>query len=86
MYATATTVHRTRRPYPPPDDSKHYTEVPPATVKQYNPIFRAIKRLGVDFGIMDLDAGERVAVFIAATLLVALFIGGPIYIVRYAFS
>lgn len=86
MYATATTVHRNRRPYPPQDTSKHYTEVPPASVKQCNPIYRAIKRLGREIAFEEYEPVEKVVVVIIFLLIVALAIGGPMYIIRYALS
>ncbi|KAG5503295.1 hypothetical protein GH5_04363 [Leishmania sp. Ghana 2012 LV757] len=86
MYAAGATVHRTRRPYPPPDNSKHYTEVPPRTVKQHNAIYCARKRLSTDFGVDDMQAMEKIGMLIAVLLFVLLAVGGPIYIIRYALS
>ncbi|XQJ27612.1 hypothetical protein NXY56_003619 [Leishmania guyanensis] len=83
MYTTATTVHRNRRPYPPPDASKHYTEVPTATVRQHNPIYRFIKRLGPEIAFGDLEPAEKVIMVISVLVTVALTIGGPIYITHY---
>lgn len=84
--ATATTVHRNRRPHPPPDTSKHYTEVPPTTVRQYNPIYRAIKRLDPEIAFGELEPAEKVVLVAAALLIIGLAIGGPLYVISYALS
>ncbi|KAG5502877.1 hypothetical protein JKF63_04647 [Porcisia hertigi] len=86
MYSAPTTVHRNRRPYPPQDTSKHYTEVVRNAVKECNPIYCAIKRLGPEIAFGDLEPAEKAAVLIAALLVVALVIGGPTYILRQMLS
>ncbi|KAK7200310.1 hypothetical protein NESM_000084000 [Novymonas esmeraldas] len=86
MSATTATASRNRRPHPPQDTSKHYTEVPPTVVKQHNPIYRAIKRLDPEIAFGELEPAEKVVVVIAALVVVALAIGGPVYVIRYALS
>jgi hypothetical protein len=86
MSATATTAHRHRRPYPPPDTSKHYTEVPPRNVKEHSSLYKMIKRLDPEIAFGELEPAEKVAVLVAALLVLVLAIGGPIYLIRYAMS
>lgn len=86
MSTTATTVHRNRRPHPPPDTSKHYTEVPPRNVKEHSALYKIVKRLDPEIAFGELEPAEKIAVLVAALLVVMLAIGGPIYLVRYALS
>ncbi|KPA79619.1 hypothetical protein ABB37_05415 [Leptomonas pyrrhocoris] len=86
MSSTTTTVHRNRRPYPPPDTSKHYTEVPPRTVKQHGALYKMIKRLEPEIAFGELEPAEKVFVTVAGLLILTLALWGPIYLVRYAMS
>ncbi|KPI87271.1 hypothetical protein ABL78_3666 [Leptomonas seymouri] len=86
MSSSTTTVHRSRRPYPPADTSKHYTEVPPRNVKQHSALYKMIKRLDPEIAFGELEPAEKVTVLVIAILTLALAIGGPIYLVRYAMS
>lgn len=86
MSTPTATAHRNRRPYPAPDTSKHITEVPPRNVKQHSTLYKMIKRLDPEIAFGELEPAEKVAVLLAALLVLVLAIGGPIYLVRYALS
>lgn len=86
MSTTTTAVHRNRRPYPPPDTSKHYTEVPPQNVKKHSALYIMLKRLDPEIAFGELEPAEKAVVLAAALLVLLLAIGGPIYLVRYAMS
>ncbi|KAL7696401.1 hypothetical protein N2W54_004838 [Lotmaria passim] len=84
MSSAAGSTHRNRRPYPAPDTSKHYTEVPPRNIKQHSSFYKMMKRLDIEIAFSEMEPAEMVGVVTVVLLLLVLMIGGPIYLLLYA--